>query len=134
MKWDFFVQSVTVLVVDVYIAYLSPVGNLHQVSVLGVYHVSVSYAEQTSVQTDLCACSGSILLGGHWEDALSFWGRYFCVPCKWSAPVQEFSFGSTEGEAVQNVPVMYFSVLCVTPTVDAGHIFTWKNTFSTPSN
>ena len=117
-------QSVTGLGAYVHIAYLSPVGNLHQVLVLRVYLMSVSDAKQISVQ--ICVCAQGAYCSGSFEKIhfLSGIVDTFCLPCMCGAPVHNFSFGSTGGETVLNAAVMCFTVECVTPRMDARRVFT----------
>lgn len=109
---DLFVQSVTGLGAYVHIAYLSPVGNLHQVLVLGAYHTSVSDAKQTSLQISVCA-QGAYCLGSLEKNTLSFWySRYLLSALHVRCPVHNFNFGSTGGETAECTSDVFHCVLC----------------------
>lgn len=115
-------QSVTGLGAYVHIAYLSPVGNLHQVLVLGAYNMSVSDAKQISVR--ICVRGRGAYCSGRFEkNTFSGMVDIFCPPCMCCAPVHEFRLGSTGGEAVLNAPVMLFHcVLCNSKNGCKGHL------------
>lgn len=117
-------QSVTHPGAYVPMAYLSPVGNLHQVLVLGVCHTSASDAKQTSLQ--VCVCAQGACCLGSFEKICFLSGTVgtFCLPCMRCAPVHNFNFGSTGGEAVLNAPVVCFTVCCVVPRMDVRCICT----------
>lgn len=123
---------------SVHIVHLSPVGNLHQVLVLGVYHTSMGDGKQIPVQMGVRAQEACCLVSLEKLLFLSGIADTFCLLCMPSAPVRVFNFGSTGGETILNAPVRVLSadqaanldvscLLCTFPTMSCLLYFSYKS-------